>query len=689
MRPTAAASPLSLRPSRAARTAAGGLAAVLAAAGLAACSPQRPDPRPAAEAFAAGLQAGDLSAAPMAGDASAAEEQLNAAVAGLGDAARTVVVEDVAADAGSADPATATARLSTTWDLDGKPEATDGDWTYQTTATLEYDAGASAWRVRYSPAAAVAGLQAGEGLRLETVAGARGDILGAGGTELVTERPVVRVGLDKARVQAADAADSARELAKLLDIDADAYAAKVDAAGAKAFVEAIVLRDDSSRTVTNRQIEAITGGRAIGTTLPLAPTRTFARPVLGTVGEATAEIVEKSGGAVKAGERVGLSGLQATYQERLAGTPGMRVWTVPAPAGETGGDTGKDGAGQDGTGQSGGTVAEGSTTAEPRLLFERAAVDGLAVTTTLEQDLQEVAEKVVSDADSPSAVVAVRPSDGAVLAAANGPASNAYNTAMVARYAPGSTFKVVSALAMLRSGYTPSSRVECPQTTVLDGRTFKNFTGYPADSLGTITLSEAIAQSCNTVFINASRKVEMSAVADAAASLGLAAEPATGSAAFLGSVPSDSTGTEHAANMIGQGVVEASPLGMATVAASVAKGSTVSPRLVADPAPEAAPAPQVPLTAEEAAQLKQLMSGTVDHGTVTDLQDVPGPAVQAKTGTAEYGDGSEELRHTWVIAIQGDLAVAVFVETGFSGAETGGPLMKEFLTKAQAVGTGG
>ena len=282
--------------------------------------------------------------------------------------------------------------------------------------------------------------------------------------------------------------------------------------------------------------------------------------------------------------------------------------------------------------------------------------------------------------------MAIRPSDGAILAAANGPTSNGYNTAMVAQVRPGSTFKVVSALAMLRSGYTPSSKVECPQTTELDGRTFKNFTGYPTDSLGTITLSEAIAQSCNTVFINASKKVEMSAVADAAASLGLTAEPATGSAAFLGSVPADSTGTEHAANMIGQGVVEASPLGMATVAASVAKGSTVSPHLVADPAPAAAAAPQTPLTAEEAEQLKKLMSGTVDHGTVTDLQDVPGPAVQAKTGTAEYGDGSKDLRHTWVIAIQGDLAVAVFVETGFSGAETGGPLMKEFLTKAQAVG---
>ena len=60
---------------------------------------------------------------------------------------------------------------------------------------------------------------------------------------------------------------------------------------------------------------------------------------------------------------------------------------------------------------------------------------------------------------------------------------------------------------------------------------------------------------------------------------------------------------------------------------------------------------------------------------------VPGE-VGAKTGTAEFGqaDASGALpTHTWMIATRGDLAVAVFVETGVSGSQTAGPLLEAFL----------
>ena len=51
----------------------------------------------------------------------------------------------------------------------------------------------------------------------------------------------------------------------------------------------------------------------------------------------------------------------------------------------------------------------------------------------------------------------------------------------------------------------------------------------------------------------------------------------------------------------------------------------------------------------------------------------------AKTGTAEYGNDDPLKTHAWMIAAQGDLAVAVFVNTGQSGSKTAGPLLKEFL----------
>jgi cell division protein FtsI/penicillin-binding protein 2 len=300
--------------------------------------------------------------------------------------------------------------------------------------------------------------------------------------------------------------------------------------------------------------------------------------------------------------------------------------------------------------------------------------------------------------------VALRPSSGAVLAAASGPGSNGYDTALLGQYAPGSIFKIVDSLAMIRNGMTPESTVECPATLTVDGRTFKNAEGYPASSLGSVTLRDAFAHSCNTAFINARDTVSQAQLEAAATSLGVAVEaPALGAGAFLGSVPGEATGTEHAASMIGQGKVLMSPLAAAIMAGSVAKGAPVSPQLVLNPgaddeaaggaaatpsagatASASAPAPPsgTPVTAAEAAALADMMRAVVTSGHTGFLASVPGAPVAAKTGTAEFGSDNPPKTHAWIVAVHGDLAVAVFVEEGGLGATVSGPLLKEFLTAA-------
>jgi cell division protein FtsI/penicillin-binding protein 2 len=121
---------------------------------------------------------------------------------------------------------------------------------------------------------------------------------------------------------------------------------------------------------------------------------------------------------------------------------------------------------------------------------------------------------------------------------------------------------------------------------------------------------------------------------------------------------------------------------MATVAASVAAGETVVPRLVLEPqtAPEAEP--EQPLSGAEAEQLAALMRGVVTDGSGSFLADVPGPPVGAKTGTAEYGTETPLRTHVWMIAAQGDLGVAVMVADGESGSQTAGPLLEAFLRGA-------
>jgi cell division protein FtsI/penicillin-binding protein 2 len=78
-----------------------------------------------------------------------------------------------------------------------------------------------------------------------------------------------------------------------------------------------------------------------------------------------------------------------------------------------------------------------------------------------------------------------------------------------------------------------------------------------------------------------------------------------------------------------------------------------------------------------------MMRAVVTEGSGVVLQSVQPPPVIAKTGTAEYGSREPLPTHAWMIAAQGDLAVAVFVATGESGSHTAGPILRAFLQSAK------
>ncbi len=125
-----------------------------------------------------------------------------------------------------------------------------------------------------------------------------------------------------------------------------------------------------------------------------------------------------------------------------------------------------------------------------------------ALSTTIDVPAQRAAQKALAGVGPASALVAIRPSTGDIVAVASGPGSKGYNTATFGQYAPGSTFKVVSALALLRAGVSPTTKVECTPTVVVDGKTFKNYDDYPSTALGRISFADALANSCNTAFIS-------------------------------------------------------------------------------------------------------------------------------------------------------------------------------------------
>ncbi|MCB5272538.1 Penicillin-binding protein A [Arthrobacter sp. SO5] len=648
------------------------LVGLILGASLVGCSDGRAGAQDAAKQLASAVEALDVGSVAFDGkDSGAANDQLRAVFKALDPAKPAVEAGDLTLDSG-----TATVPLTYSWKIGS------GEWKYTTSAQLKKSG--DKWLTIWNPATLVPDLAEGEILGTASQTPPRADILGAGDAKLVTYRPVVNVGIDKPLLASADPAASAAKLAQLVGADPAAYAQQVQAAGPEAFVAAITLRQDG-RTITDAQIAEIPGARAIADQLPLAPTRTFARALLGTAAEANAEQIEKSGGALKAGDTTGTGGLQQQYDAQLRGTDGIQVY-VEKPGLTT-------------------EQKQALLNGGRRVLFQLEIKAGTALKTTLDPNLQQLAEGILGKVGPASAIVALRPSTGAVLAAASGPGSNGYDTAMLGQYAPGSIFKIVDALAMLRNGLTPESAVDCPATLTVDGRTFKNAEGYPVSSLGSVTLRDAFAHSCNTAFINARDQVSQAQLESAATSLGVAVEaPGLGAGAFLGSVPGTAEGTGHAASMIGQGKVLMSPLAAAIMAGSVAKGAPVTPQLVlkpnaSDPATPAAgptasaaapsssaPAPAktsgTPVTAAEAASLADMMRAVVTSGHTGFLASVPGAPVGAKTGTAEFGKDNPPKTHAWIVAVHGDLAVAVFVEDGGLGATTSGPLLKEFLTAA-------
>jgi cell division protein FtsI/penicillin-binding protein 2 len=638
------------------------LAVVLAVAGCG-ILPPRPNPGPdgntadqAAAALAAGLSAKDLSPLPFVGATGAAvNDQFTPLVAGMGPLKPGVTVASVSRDGSSA-----TAKLSFTWTFPGIPER----WAYQTEARLAEESGQ--WKTSWQPSIVQPQLDGTNRLSQRRLNPERGELRGEDGVPIVVERPVFRIGIDKSKVSNDQARASALRLAKVVKINAKAYAKKVTAAGNSAFVPAIVLRMDSPDLPRGSKIRAIPGALSIRTGQMLAPTYDFARPIIGTVGEAAKENIDESGGAVVAGDQVGLTGLQKRYDAQMRGTPGVRVRLAAATPSDSS--------------SSPSPTPSPAAEAEPVVLFEVKPVPGQPLTTTLNLGLQKLAEKTLADTKPASALVAIRPSTGAIVAAANGQGNRGQSLATVGRAAPGSTFKVVSALALLRADLTPRSPVRCRPTVTVDGRKFSNYSDYPSSQQGRITLQTALAQSCNTAFIGQRGKLDQSSLAEAAGSLGFGIDYDVGFPSYFGSVPNDATATGRAAAMIGQGKVQASPMTMAAVVASVAAGETVIPHLVEG---QQATSTGKPLTDQEAQQLRQMMRAVVREGSGRVLGDLAGPAVLAKTGTAEYGTAKPLKTHAWMIATQGDLAVAVFVNDGKSGSGTAGPLLRTFLAKAR------
>jgi cell division protein FtsI/penicillin-binding protein 2 len=144
--------------------------------------------------------------------------------------------------------------------------------------------------------------------------------------------------------------------------------------------------------------------------------------------------------------------------------------------------------------------------------------------------------------------------------------------------------------------------------------------------------------------------------------------------ATKGSMPKATSDAEVASEAFGQARITASPLTMASVAATVADGTWRPPTLVRSLKQKASPQ-QLPDGV--APQLQSMMKAVVTKGTAHAAGLPAGTA--GKTGTAEYGTGPKLDTHAWFIGYRGNVAFAVVVESGGVGGDVAAPIAAAFL----------
>lgn len=341
-------------------------------------------------------------------------------------------------------------------------------------------------------------------------------------------------------------------------------------------------------------------------------------------------------------------------------------------------------------------------------LLTRTPPQGGSVALTLNARAQRAAYRGLNGRKG--AVVALNPTTGAILAMVSSPSYDPnlvsshnpakvranyrrlsrdpdkpmLNRALRQTYAPGSTFKVVTAAAALESGqFTKDSQVydggslDLPQTTA----NLPNENGRPCFP-GQATLTDALRFSCNASFGKVGLDLGGQALREQARKFGFESRFRVPMTSAISHFPANPNPPQTAQSAIGQFDVSATPLQMAMVAGAVANhGTVMKPYLVQerrapDLSPLDRPEPEEfgrAMNPASAQQLSDMMVAVVENGTGSNGK-IPGVTVAGKTGTAQQGGGRRP--HAWFISFapveDPKVAVAVVIENGGNAAEISG-----------------
>ena len=533
----------------------------------------------------------------------------------------------------------------------------------------------------------------------------RGEILDRNGVVLATEGEIAIVGVEPDLIEDEDAVIEA--FTSRLDIDEQLIRDLVfqDVPG---FFFLPVVRlpfDTQAGLIAEFERLASLGILITRETRRVYPQRTLAAHVVGFMQELTEEELEALAPlGYRSGELIGRDGVEALFQAELAGEREGRL-TIIEPSG---------------------TVV--------RELAIREMVPAMDVWLNIDVRVQQLAEAALGE--EAGAVVALDPVDGSVVALVSFPRfdPNAFvrqltdeefeqyfenplqpfvNRSTEAVYPPGSTFKIVTLAAALEAGgFEPSDQIDCPaEWDGLGEDAIK--TNWKDEDRGLITLTQAIAESCNTVFYELAVRLHLQdegLLPSFAEGFGFGRETGIlGASEVVGVASSpdwkrrnrnDFWFTGDTVNMsIGQGFLAATPLQIANAYAAIATdGILITPMVVGSVrTPEgelvenftARPIGALPVSLETLGELRAATRAVITErlGTGWPLFNASPLAVAGKSGST---DDSAEQVHALFVAYANvndpQLLVTVVLDEAESGADDAGPIARQVLERTILAG---
>lgn len=546
-------------------------------------------------------------------------------------------------------------------------------------------------------------------IRIKKIPGTRGMVFDRKGELLVDSRP--SFDLLFVPEDANEPEVTLRRLARFLGSDEGDFLSLLDQnKGRPPFEEIVLGRDVDWRSLVAVETHQLD---LPGVTLRIRPRRSYLMNsmgahllgYLGEIGPKQLKAQKEKGYGM--GDEIGQFGLERKWEEFLRGRSGGQQVEVDALGRRV------------------------------RVLHEVEDVPGHSVYLTLDRELQETAYEALKGKDG--AIVALDVNSGAILALVSTPAfdpnvfargitgeewralgqDRAYplnNRAVQGQYPPGSTFKIVLAIAALEEDViAPDTPLLCQGSMAFGNRVFRD---WKKEGHGAVDLNKGIVQSCDVYFYQLGQKIGIDRIAKYARMLGLGEKtgialddeksgliPDTewkkkrfGQPWFPGETPSVS---------IGQGYVNVTPLQMANLMAAVANGGTLyrpwfvrkveslDGTLIREYGPE-----KIRSLALKETTLKHLRSAlaeAVNSGSGTGARAKSTLVeIAGKTGTSQVVEmrgayvKSEQLSyltrdHAWFVAYapagNPEIAVAILVEHGGHGGAAAAPLAKKVIEK--------